>query len=129
MADPISPLQLAARLRELWSPAVIGEVDDNYVKVAKVHGTFGWHAHPDEDELFLVLQGRLRIELEGDDAVELGAGEIYVVPKGRRHNPVASEECLLLLFERKSTLHSGDSVNEHTRSIDEQRDALRRQAT
>lgn len=123
MPAAIAPLALAASLRELWSPAVIGAVDDNYVKVAKVQGTFGWHAHAGEDELFFVLQGRLRIELE-DGAVELGAGEMTVIPKGVRHNPVAAEECLLLLFERKSTAHSGDTVNEHTRSIGQQLAAL-----
>jgi mannose-6-phosphate isomerase-like protein (cupin superfamily) len=127
MPTSISPLSLAAGLRELWSPAVIGEVDDNYVKVAKVHGVFGWHAHADEDELFLVLQGRLTIEMEAG-AVEIGAGELYVVPKGVRHNPIAEHECLLLLFERKSTLHSGDVVTEHTRSVEEQLDGLGRAA-
>jgi mannose-6-phosphate isomerase-like protein (cupin superfamily) len=119
MPDAISPLALAARLTELWSPAVIGAVDDNYIKVAKVHGTFGWHAHVDEDEMFMVLQGRLRIEFE-DGAVELGPGEIHVVPKGVRHNPVAEQECLMLLLEKKTTLHTGDTVTERTRSIDEQ---------
>lgn len=119
MAEPIQPLQLAARLAELWSPAVIGEVDDNYVKVAKVQGVFGWHAHADEDELFLVLRGKLRIAFE-DDAVELGPGEIYVVAKGRRHNPSADEETLVMLLERKSTRHTGDVVTERTRSLAEQ---------
>ena len=119
MADPIQPLALAARLSELWSPAVIGEVDDSYLKVAKVHGEFGWHAHSDEDELFFVLQGRLRLEFE-DDAVELGPGEIYVVAKGRRHNPVAAHETLVMLLERKSTLHTGDTISERTRSIEDQ---------
>lgn len=118
-----APLALAASLRELWSPAVIGEVDDNYVKVAKVQGTFGWHAHADEDELFYVLQGTLVIELEAG-AVTLHAGEMTVIPKGVRHNPVAAEECLLLLFERKSTAHSGNTVNAHTRSIEQQLAAL-----
>lgn len=126
MADPLNPLALAAGLNELWSPAVIGEVDDCYLKVAKVHGVFGWHAHADEDELFLVLRGQLRIEFE-DDAVELDPGQIYVVPKGRRHNPVAREECLILLLERKSTKHSGDTVTPHTRSIEDQLAALSRQ--
>jgi mannose-6-phosphate isomerase-like protein (cupin superfamily) len=126
MTQPLSPLTLAAGLGELWSPAVIGEVDDCYLKVAKVQGTFGWHAHADEDELFLVLAGQLRIEFE-DDSVELGPGQIYIVPKGRRHNPVAEQETLLLLLEKKTTQHSGDSVTAHTRSIEEQRDALQRQ--
>lgn len=114
-----SPAQLAASLDELWSPRVIAEVDDAYIKVARVHGTFGWHAHAEEDELFLVLKGELRIEMESG-SVMLGEGELYVVPKGVRHNPVAEEECHVLLVERKSTLHSGDTVTDRTRSIAEQ---------
>jgi mannose-6-phosphate isomerase-like protein (cupin superfamily) len=80
---------------------------------------FGWHAHEGEDELFFVLRGNLRIELE-DGAVELDEGDLYVVPKGVRHNPVAGKECLVMLVERKSTLHTGDVVNERTRSLAEQ---------
>ncbi len=114
-----SPLALAAGLTELWSPRIIGEVNDAYVKVAKVHGELAWHRHAEEDELFLVLRGRLRIELE-EGAVELGAGDLHVVPKGVLHNPVAEEECLLLLLEPKSTLHTGDAVTERTRSVAEQ---------
>ena len=119
MSSPKSPREVAASLTELWSPRVIGEVDDNYVKVAKVHGTFGWHAHADEDELFLILGGRLRIEME-QGAVEIDEGEMFVVPKGTRHNPVAVDECLVMLIERKTTLHTGDSVNEKSRSIEDQ---------
>lgn len=119
MPTPKSPRKVAAALTELWSPRVIAEVDDSYVKVAKVQGVFGWHAHTDEDELFLILSGHLRIELE-DGAVELDEGDVYVVPKGVRHNPVADEECHVLLIERKSTLHTGDTVNEKTRSIADQ---------
>jgi mannose-6-phosphate isomerase-like protein (cupin superfamily) len=126
MIPPLDPRALAASLTELWSPAVIGELEDSYLKVAKVQGTFGWHAHAEEDEMFLVLAGRLRIELE-HDAVELGPGQIHVVPKGVRHNPVAAQETLILLLEKKSTLHSGDSVTDRTRSIEQQRDALQRQ--
>jgi mannose-6-phosphate isomerase-like protein (cupin superfamily) len=98
---------------------VIAEIDDNYVKVAKLQGSFGWHSHAGEDELFLVLKGHLRIEMD-EGAVELAEGELFVVPKGVRHNPVANEECHILLIERKSTLHTGDIVNEKTRSLDEQ---------
>jgi mannose-6-phosphate isomerase-like protein (cupin superfamily) len=119
MQRSISPARIAATLTELWSPRVIAEVDDAYIKVAKVRGVFGWHAHADEDELFLILKGRLRIEME-QGAVDLGEGEMFVVPKGTRHNPVAEEECDLLLIERKSTLHTGDLVNEKTRSLTEQ---------
>jgi mannose-6-phosphate isomerase-like protein (cupin superfamily) len=119
MPNSISPASIAASLTELWSPRVIAEVDDSYIKVAKVQGTFGWHAHTDEDELFLILKGRLRIEME-QGPVELGAGEIFVVPKGVRHNPVAEEECHVMLIERKSTLHTGDTVTEKTRSLADQ---------
>lgn len=114
-----SPKALAAALTEYWSPRVIGEVDDSYVKVAKVLGTLGWHSHDDEDELFLILSGCLRIELEAG-AVELAEGEMFVVPRGVRHNPVAEQECCLMLIERKSTLHTGNLVTERTRSIAEQ---------
>jgi mannose-6-phosphate isomerase-like protein (cupin superfamily) len=119
MLSAVSPRQVADRLTEHWSPRVVGEVDDSYVKVAKLLGTFGWHAHDEEDELFFVLRGRLRIEMEAG-AVEIGEGEFYVVPKGVRHNPVAEQEVQVLLFERKSTRHSGSDINEKTRSIEEQ---------
>jgi len=119
MTPGTSPRLVAERLDELWSPRVVAEVDDTYVKVARVHGTFGWHSHDQEDELFYVLKGRLRIELEGA-SIELGEGELYVVPKGVRHNPVAVEECHIMLVERKSTLHTGDAVTDKTRSIADQ---------
>jgi mannose-6-phosphate isomerase-like protein (cupin superfamily) len=120
----INPLAEAGRLEELWSPRVLARVNDQYVKVAKVKGTLTWHTHANEDELFYVLQGRLRLELEGDRAVELKPGEFYVVPKGVRHNPVAEEECLLLLVETVTTEHTGDVVMEKTRSIAEQLGSL-----
>jgi mannose-6-phosphate isomerase-like protein (cupin superfamily) len=120
MPAPISPASIAAALTEYWSPRVIGEVDDVYVKVAKVLGTFGWHSHDDEDELFFILDGRLCIAFEHAAAVELEAGQMHVVPKGLRHNPVAAQECLLMLIERKSTRHSGNAVTARTRSIEQQ---------
>ena len=120
MSTVVSPARVAASLSEHWSPRVVGEVDDAYVKVAKLHGTFGWHAHADEDELFLVLSGELRIELENAAPALLREGEMYVVPKGVRHNPVAENECHVMLIERKSTLHTGDLVTDKTRSIAEQ---------
>ena len=119
MPSAQSPKQIAASPTEPWSPRVIAEVDDAYVKVAKVQGTLVWHAHEHEDELFLVLQGRLRLEME-EGAVELGEGELFVVPKGVRHNPVAEEECLLLRLERKTTRHTGDVVTGRTRSVEDQ---------
>jgi mannose-6-phosphate isomerase-like protein (cupin superfamily) len=119
MSSVSSPKEVAASLTELWSPRVIAEVDDAYIKVAKVHGSLAWHSHEKEDELFLVLKGQLRIEMEGG-SVELNEGQMFVVPKGVRHNPVAEHECHLMLIERKTTLHTGDIVNEKTRSLADQ---------
>jgi len=119
MTQPVSPAAVAAALADYWSPRVVAALDDSYVKVAKVLGTFGWHAHDDEDELFYVLAGHLRIEM-ADGAVELDAGDACVVPKGVRHNPVAAQECLIMLIERKTTLHTGSEVTARTRSIAQQ---------
>jgi|SRR5260221_13658475 len=119
MQKPISPKIIADSLTQPWSPRVVGEIDDSYVKVAKVHGTLTWHSHDEEDELFFILKGRLRIELE-TGSIELNEGDLYIVPKGIRHNPVADQECHIMLIERKSTLHTGSKVTERTRSIEEQ---------
>jgi mannose-6-phosphate isomerase-like protein (cupin superfamily) len=119
MPKHTSPKQIAASLTELWSPRVVAEVDDAYIKVAKVQGSLAWHSHDNEDELFLILKGHLRIEMEGN-VVELNEGEMFVVPKGVWHNPVAEQECHIMLIERKSTLHTGNIVTEKTRSLEEQ---------
>lgn len=107
------------QVSEYWSPKVISRVNDQYVKIAKVKGEFVWHNHTDEDELFLIVRGRLRMQLEGDE-VELNAGEIYVVPKGVMHNPVADEECWVMLMEPVTTKHTGDVETPMTKSIAEQ---------
>lgn len=119
MSKVLSPAKMAASLSEYWSPRIIGEVDDAYIKVAKVRGSLAWHSHENEDELFFVLKGNLRIEMD-DGAVELGAGDMFVVPKGVRHNPVAERTCHLMLFERKSTLHTGEVMTDKTRSVADQ---------
>jgi mannose-6-phosphate isomerase-like protein (cupin superfamily) len=119
MNDVVTPARVAAGLAELWSPRVVAELDDSYVKVAKVRGSLAWHSHDAEDELFYVLDGALRIEMEAR-TVELRRGDAFVVPKGVRHNPVADEECLVMLVERKSTLHTGNEVTDRTRSVAEQ---------
>src|SRR3954471_8585533 len=118
-ADVVSPAQVARGLTEHWSPRVVAELDDSYVKVAKVEGSLAWHSHDDEDELFYILKGSLRIEME-DRTVVLSEGEAFVVPKGVRHNPVAEHECHVMLIERKTTLHTGAEVTDMTRSIAEQ---------
>lgn len=119
MTEVVSPATVAAGLTELWSPRVVAELDDSYVKVAKVQGTLAWHSHDDEDELFYILKGTLTIEME-DRTVVLNQGDTFVVPKGVRHNPIAEQECHLMLIERKSTLHTGNEVTEKTRSVADQ---------
>ena len=119
MPDVLSPGRIAAGLAEYWSPRVVAELDDSYVKVAKVLGTLAWHSHENEDELFYVLKGSLTIEME-DRTVVLNEGETFVVPKGVRHNPVAEQECHIMLIERRSTLHTGNEVTPRTRSLAEQ---------
>jgi mannose-6-phosphate isomerase-like protein (cupin superfamily) len=119
MPHPVSPGAIAASLEEHWSPRVVAEFDDSYVKVAKLHGTLAWHSHEQEDELFYVLKGTLTIEMEAQTVV-LREGEAYVVPKGVRHNPIAEQECHVMLIERKSTLHTGSEVTEKTRSLADQ---------
>jgi quercetin dioxygenase-like cupin family protein len=104
---------------EHWRPRIIGRVNDQYVKIAKLKGEFVWHSHEAEDELFLVIRGQLRIQLE-DGEVEVGPGEFVVVPRGVRHNPVAAEECWVMLVETVTTQHTGNVVTSRTRSIAEQ---------
>lgn len=118
----LTPLNIESQfdgLTEYWSPKVIGRVNDQYVKIAKLNGELVWHAHDAEDELFLVVRGRLRIQLE-DGEVELGPGQFVVVPRGVRHNPVAAEEVWVVLIETVTTQHTGDVVTPRTRSISEQ---------
>ena len=119
MRDVVSPAAIAAGLTELWSPRVVAELDESYVKVAKVKGTLAWHSHDEEDELFFILKGTLTIEME-DRVVVLREGETFVVPKGVRHNPIAQDECHIMLIERKSTLHTGSEVTDKTRSVADQ---------
>ena len=96
-----------------WSPKIVGELNGQYVKLVKVKGEFVWHHHKDEDELFLVVKGRLVIQLR-DREVVLKAGEFFIVPRGVEHKPVAEEEAHLLLFEPASTLNTGNVKDERT---------------
>ena len=119
----MDPVNLAAELQKVtdhWSPRVVGRVNDQYVKVAKLLGEFVWHAHDQEDELFQVVYGRLRIQLEGDREVVLGPGDFYVVPRGVRHNPIAEQEVGIVLIETVTTAHTGDVVTERTVPLDRQ---------
>jgi mannose-6-phosphate isomerase-like protein (cupin superfamily) len=96
-----------------WSPKIVGEVNDSHVKLVKLQGEFVWHRHEREDELFLVVNGRITIRFrEGD--VLLEENEFLIVPKGVEHMPVAEKEAWVLLFEPKTTLNTGDVENERT---------------
>ena len=98
---------------EYWSPKIVGELNGQYVKLAKLLGEFVWHQHEAEDELFLVVKGRLVIKLRQRDVV-LNAGEFFIVPRGLEHKPVAEREAHVLLFEPQSTLHTGSLQSERT---------------
>lgn len=104
---------------QYWSPQIIGRVNDQYIKVAKLKGELLWHAHADEDEMFMVVYGTLKIQLEDRDVI-LKAGEFCVIPKQVRHNPVAEEECGIVLIETVTTLHTGDEITPRTVPIEAQ---------
>jgi mannose-6-phosphate isomerase-like protein (cupin superfamily) len=102
-----------SRVNEPWSPKIVGELNDTYVKVVKLTGEFVWHHHDDEDELFLVVKGRLRMRFR-DREVAVLPGEFIIVPKGVEHMPVADEEVHVVLIEPKTTLNTGNVRNERT---------------
>jgi mannose-6-phosphate isomerase-like protein (cupin superfamily) len=103
-----------SRVNEHWSPKIVGELNDTYIKVVKFAGEFVWHHHDDEDEMFLVVKGRLRMRFR-DREVAVQPGEFIIVPKGVEHMPVADEEVHVVLIEPKSTLNTGNIRNERTR--------------
>lgn len=107
------------QVSEYWTPKVIGRVNNQYIKAAKLKGEFVWHSHEFEDELFYIVYGNLLMQMEERD-VHLGPGDFFVVPRNTRHNPVAAEECGLILIESVSTRHTGDLETERTVSIEDQ---------
>jgi len=102
---------------EHWTPKIIGELNGQYVKLAKIKGEFIWHKHDQEDELFMILKGSLVMELPGEKVV-LNEGDIFIVPKGVDHRPIAEQETHLLLFEPVATAHTGDVRTDRT--VDDQ---------
>ena len=103
----VSVQKKLALFSEHWSPKIIGDFNGHDVMVVKVQGEFVWHSHVDTDDFFLVLKGRLVIQLRNED-VELGPGDLYIVPRGVEHRPVAAEEVHVLLIERAATSNTGD---------------------
>ena len=118
---PIKPLDRAKALTAYFSPRVIGEVNDVYVKVAKIKGEeIPWHNHAGEDELFYILDGQLLFEVEGEEPFTMGPGDLYIVARGVNHRVSSIEECSILLIENKATEHVGDTESEIARSVEEQ---------
>ncbi|TAL98133.1 MAG: cupin domain-containing protein [Paraburkholderia sp.] len=107
-------------IHEHWSPNVVAQVNDQYVKVAKVQGEFAWHSHAEEDELFYVVRGHLDIKYENGRTVSLAPGSLHVVPRGVQHKPVAQEECWIVLIETVSTKHTGDVETPYTKTLAQQ---------
>ena len=119
MFQAVNVLKKFDEIKDYWSPKIIGEVNGQYVKIARLKGEFVWHQHEDEDELFYVIKGTLKIEME-EGAVILREGEFFNVPQKVRHNPLAEEECWVMMIEPKSTKHTGDVVTDQTKSIEDQ---------
>lgn len=106
-----------AQFSEHWSPKNIAQMNDYHFKVVKIQGEFIWHDHPETDEVFIVLKGQFEIQFR-DGSVVLNEGEMFIVPKGLEHKPVAKEECHLLLVEPAGTVNTGEVVNERTAAND-----------
>lgn len=106
--EPINFNDKLAKISEQWSPRVVARMNDYEFKLARVEGEFVWHSHAGTDEVFVVIEGELRIELR-DGAVELKAGEMFVVPRGVEHRPVAARECKIMIVEPAGTVNTGDA--------------------
>ena len=106
-----------AKFTEHWSPRVIAEMNDYQFKLAKVKGEFVWHCHSDTDEVFIVIDGEMTLEFR-DKSVPLSAGEMYVVPKGVEHRPVAAQECCIMLVEPRGVVNTGDAGGSYTAQND-----------
>jgi mannose-6-phosphate isomerase-like protein (cupin superfamily) len=111
MVDKVNLAQKFTLFADQWSPRIVGELNDLHIKVAKIEGEFIWHKHDDTDELFLVTQGNMLMHLR-DKTVEVGPGEIIVIPAGVEHKPEANEECYIVMFEKKGTLNTGDVADD-----------------
>jgi mannose-6-phosphate isomerase-like protein (cupin superfamily) len=111
--EKVNLAEKLARVKEYWSPKIVGEVNDSYVKVVKFAGEFLWHHHENEDEMFLVVKGTMRMRFRERDVL-VREGEFIVVPRGVEHMPVAEGEVHVVLFEPKTTLNTGNVKNERT---------------
>ena len=114
---PINFQDKFSKFAEHWSPRVIAEMNDYQFKLVKVEGEFVWHNHPDTDEVFIVIDGTLNIEFR-DGVLSLNPGEMYVIPKGVEHKPVANSECKIMIVEPKGVVNTGDASSELTAEND-----------
>lgn len=115
--QPINLQGKLSKFSEHWSPKIIAQMNNYHFKLAKVQGEFVWHDHPETDEVFIVLQGQLEIQFR-DGNVLLNEGEMFIVPKGVEHKPVAEDECHILLVEPAGTVNTGDVVDDKTAPTD-----------
>jgi len=114
-------LKLFTEVDSYFSPRIVGEVNEVYIKIVKVKGQeVPWHTHDGEDEMFYVIKGRLTMEFKGRDTVQLESGEFFIVSKGLEHRVFSEKECWLMLIENKSTRHTGNVKSSITKTIDEQ---------
>jgi mannose-6-phosphate isomerase-like protein (cupin superfamily) len=111
--NKINVAEKFSRINEMWSPKILGEVNDSYIKAVKFIGEFVWHHHDNEDEMFMVISGKLRMKFRDREEV-VGPGEFIIVPRGVEHLPVSDQETQVLLFEPKTTLNTGNVRNERT---------------
>jgi mannose-6-phosphate isomerase-like protein (cupin superfamily) len=111
--EAINLREKLARIDALWSPRIVGQVNDTHIKLARIRGEFEWHHHENEDELFLVVSGRFIMQFR-DREVWLQEGEMLVVPRGVEHRPVAPEECHILMVEPAGTINTGNVVSDRT---------------
>ena len=114
---PINLTQKFTKFSEHWSPKIIAQMNDYHFKLGKLQGDFVWHSHADTDEVFIIIDGTLRIDFR-DGSVELNAGEMFVVPKGVEHKPWAEKECQVMLVEPAGTVNTGDAGGELTAEDD-----------
>jgi mannose-6-phosphate isomerase-like protein (cupin superfamily) len=112
-ARPVNFAEKLAQFEDRWAPKIVAQMNDYQFKLVKIQGAFVWHSHPDTDETFIILEGDLVIELR-DRRVTLAAGEMFVVPRGTEHRPVAERECKMLLIEPAGTPNTGDAGGPRT---------------
>ena len=111
--EKVNVYEKLSTFSEYWSPKIVGEMNESYVKLVKLKGEFVWHLHENEDEMFMVIKGSLVIKLRAEDIV-LNEGELFVIPRGIEHMPVAEDEVQVMLIEPKTTLNTGNVKNDRT---------------